>query len=99
MPFSLQLRSAAATDAHALAALAIQVWLDTYATDGVNELLGRHVLDAFTPSGFAALAQDAAGRTARSAGRFYEKPGFSLKGRTWFALGEDRHENHVFAVP
>ena len=172
MPFSLQVRPAVATDAHALAALAIQVWLDTYATDGVNDLLGRHVLDAFTPSGFSALAQDPAAallvaqndahlvgyallrfdsaqplalacntelctlyvqerftragvgtalleqarimvRERSGAGamwlavntrnqracRFYEKHGFSLKGRTWFALGEDRHENHVFAVP
>jgi diamine N-acetyltransferase len=172
MPFSLQVRPAVATDAHALAALAIQVWLDTYATDGVNDLLGRHVLDAFTPSGFAALAQDPAAallvaqndahlvgyallrfnaeqalapasntelctlyvqerftrtgigtallgqaRTAvrqrtgadslwlavntrnRRACRFYEKHGFNLKGQTWFTLGEDRHENHVLAVP
>ncbi|WP_422086628.1 GNAT family N-acetyltransferase [Variovorax sp.] len=171
MPFSLQVRPGVATDAHALAALAIQVWLDTYATDGVNDRLGRHVLDAFAPSGFAALAQDpdatllvaqndaylvgyallrfdaaqplaqlgntelctlyvqerftGAGvgtallrqaRTAvaertgadalwlavntrnRRACGFYEKHGFSLRGRTWFVLGEDRHENHVLAV-
>lgn len=58
MPFPFQVRPALAADAHALAALAIQVWLDTYATAGVNDLLGRYVLDAFTPSGFAALAQD-----------------------------------------
>ena len=174
MPLSLQVRPAVATDAHALAALAIQVWLDTYATDGVNDLLGRHVLDAFTPSGFAALAQDQAAallvaqngahlvgyallrfdaaqplapapashtklctlyvqerftragvgtallaqtratvrertgadavwlavntRNGRAC-RFYEKHGFSIKGQTWFVLGEDRHENHVLALP
>ncbi|WP_454909457.1 N-acetyltransferase family protein [Variovorax gossypii] len=172
MPLSLQVRHAVATDAHALAALAIQVWLDTYATDGVNDLLGRHVLDAFTPSGFATLAQDTAAallvaqndahlvgyallrfdaaqplapasnvelctlyvqerftragvgtalleqvratvkkrtgndalwlsvniRNRRACG-FYEKHGFGLKGTTWFVLGEDRHENHVLALP
>jgi ribosomal protein S18 acetylase RimI-like enzyme len=27
--------------------------------------------------------------------RFYEKHGFVVKGRTWFVLGEGRHENHV----
>lgn len=31
----------------------------------------------------------------RRASRFYEKQGFVVKGRTWFALGEARHENHV----
>lgn len=47
------LRPAIAADAHALAALAIQVWLDTYATDGVNDLIGRYVLTTFTPEAFA----------------------------------------------
>ena len=50
-------RPAAAADAHTLAALAIQVWLDTYATDGVNDLLGRYVLSTFTPAAFAAWSE------------------------------------------
>lgn len=166
------LRPALATDAHALAALSIQVWLSTYATDGVNDRLARHVLEAFTPPKFAALAEApdtallvaqagmhlvgyalvrfgaaqaltpacdtelctlyvqeaftgtgvgtlllrgahaAAGeRTGsdalwlsvnvrnRRACRFYEKQGFAIQGRTWFVLGEDRHENHVLGRP
>ncbi|WP_447775231.1 GNAT family N-acetyltransferase [Variovorax boronicumulans] len=60
-------RPATTADAHALAALAIQVWLDTYATDGVNDLLGRYVLSTFTPAAFAAWAEapDAALRVAQ----------------------------------
>lgn len=54
----IAVRPAVAEDAHALAALAIQVWLGTYATEGVNDLLARYVLDAFTPSKFATLTQD-----------------------------------------
>ena len=50
-------RPATAADAHTLAALAIQVWLDTYATDGVNDLLGRYVLSTFTPAAFAAWSE------------------------------------------
>ncbi|MGJ7524155.1 N-acetyltransferase family protein [Variovorax sp. GB1P17] len=52
-------RPAVASDAHTLAALAIQVWLSTYATEGVNDLLARYVLQEFTPSNFAALTEDA----------------------------------------
>ncbi|MDP9881165.1 ribosomal protein S18 acetylase RimI-like enzyme [Variovorax boronicumulans] len=50
-------RPATAADAHTLAALAIQVWLDTYATDGVNDVLGRYVLSTFTPAAFAAWSE------------------------------------------
>jgi ribosomal protein S18 acetylase RimI-like enzyme len=55
----IAVRPAVEADAHTLAALAIQVWLGTYATEGVNDLLARYVLDAFTPSKFAALTKDA----------------------------------------
>lgn len=68
MPHPLvTVRPATAADAHTLAALAIQVWLDTYATDGVNDLLGRYVLSTFTPAAFAAWAEapDAALRVAQ----------------------------------
>ena len=56
---SLQIRPAIAGDAPALAALSIQVWLGTYATEGVNELLARYVLDEFTPAAFVSLMNDA----------------------------------------
>lgn len=55
----IAVRPAVATDARTLAALAIQVWLDTYATDGVSDLLARHVLGEFTPAKFAASIEDA----------------------------------------
>jgi ribosomal protein S18 acetylase RimI-like enzyme len=57
---SLQIRPAIAADAPALAALSIQVWLGTYATEGVNELLARYVLDEFTPAAFVSLMNDSA---------------------------------------
>jgi len=52
-------RPANAADAPALAALSIQVWLATYATEGVNDLLARYVLDQFTPAAFIAWTNDA----------------------------------------
>jgi ribosomal protein S18 acetylase RimI-like enzyme len=55
----LQIRPAIAGDAPALAALSIQVWLGTYATEGVNELLARYVLNEFTPAAFVSLMNDA----------------------------------------
>lgn len=169
---ALAIRTAVAADAHALAALSVQVWLATYATEGVNDLLARYVLGEFTPPRFAALA-DAAGsallvaeadahlvgyalvrfgtrqplvptcdtelgtlyvqeaftgagvgpallQAARAAARertgsdalwlsvnarnrracrFYERQGFVIKGKAWFVLGEDRHENNVLGRP
>ncbi|WP_432725391.1 GNAT family N-acetyltransferase [Variovorax sp. W6] len=55
----LHIRPAIAADAPALAALSIQVWLGTYATEGVNDLLARYVLDEFTPAAFDAWMADA----------------------------------------
>ncbi|QNK67375.1 GNAT family N-acetyltransferase [Variovorax sp. PAMC26660] len=57
---TIAVRPAVTADAHTLAALAIQVWLSTYATEGVNDLLARYVLGEFTPSKFVALTEDAA---------------------------------------
>jgi ribosomal protein S18 acetylase RimI-like enzyme len=166
-PPEVSVRPAVAADAHALAALSIQVWLSTY-TEGVNDLFARYVLTEFTPSNFLALVEapdvsllvaevdahlvgyslvrfgvpqplvpasdselctlyvqepftrsgvgSALLQKARTvvqertgndglwlsvnvknlrACRFYEKHGFVVKGRTWFVLGEGRHENHV----
>ena len=42
-------------DAENLAALAIQVWLHTYATDGISRLISHYVLSEFTPEKFEAL--------------------------------------------
>ncbi|RQO45145.1 hypothetical protein DBV14_24145 [Variovorax sp. KBW07] len=55
----ISVRSAVEADAHTLAALAIQVWLGTYATEGVNDLLARYVLETFTPAKFAGWVKDA----------------------------------------
>ena len=50
----ISVRPAHAADAHALAALSIQVWLATY-TEGVSDLCARYVLSEFTPGKFLAL--------------------------------------------
>ncbi|MET3496678.1 GNAT family N-acetyltransferase [Variovorax boronicumulans] len=52
----ISVRAAVAADAHTLAALSIQVWLSTY-TEGVSDLLARHVMSEFTPQKFLALAE------------------------------------------
>jgi diamine N-acetyltransferase len=45
-------------DAHRLAALSIQVWLDTYAKNGIGEAVARYVLTTFSPQSFVQLAAD-----------------------------------------
>jgi|JI6StandDraft_1071083.scaffolds.fasta_scaffold42680_4 ribosomal protein S18 acetylase RimI-like enzyme len=49
------IREGAPADAEKLTALAIQVWLHTYATDGISSTISRYVLSEFTPERFAAL--------------------------------------------
>ncbi|WCE30928.1 GNAT family N-acetyltransferase [Vibrio sp. SCSIO 43137] len=46
------IREAKPTDCVDLAALSIQVWLHTYATDGVREKISRYVLNNFTEQQF-----------------------------------------------
>lgn len=54
------LRPARASDANTLAVLAAQVWLDTYATDGVSSMLADYVLQEINPAKFASrLAEPA----------------------------------------
>ena len=42
-------------DAEMLTALAIQVWLQTYATEGISSVIARYVLSEFAPERFAEL--------------------------------------------
>ncbi|AMC36020.1 GNAT family N-acetyltransferase [Janthinobacterium sp. B9-8] len=55
MDHSLVLRCATASDAQNLAALAIQVWLHTYATEGIRQDISAYVLSEFTPAKFTDL--------------------------------------------
>jgi ribosomal protein S18 acetylase RimI-like enzyme len=43
------------SDAESLAALAIQVWLHTYATEGISPSIARYVLSEFTAEKFVCL--------------------------------------------
>ena len=49
------IRPAAARDVRNLAALATQVWLHTYALEGVRDALSDYVLQELTPAKFSAL--------------------------------------------
>ncbi|MES2948925.1 MAG: GNAT family N-acetyltransferase [Pseudomonadota bacterium] len=51
-------RRATAADAQNLAALAIQVWLHTYATDGIRSAISQYVLSAFTAETFLRQIHD-----------------------------------------
>ena len=52
------IRSANDKDATILAALAIQVWLHTYAEEGLDHAIADYVLTEFTPQKFSEILQD-----------------------------------------
>lgn len=52
MQLETSLRAGVQDDADCLAALAIQVWLDTYATEGIRQSIAQFVLSEFTPTKF-----------------------------------------------
>lgn len=54
----MEIRPARAEDAQNLAALAIQVWLHTYATEGLRKALSGYVLATFTTEGFRRRMED-----------------------------------------
>jgi diamine N-acetyltransferase len=49
------LRAAVDTDALCIGVLATQVFLDTYATDGIRPSVAREVLEYFSPAAVSAL--------------------------------------------
>lgn len=53
-----QLREAGSEDASALAALSIEVWLSTYAEEGVSKTYGDHLMATFTKDTFLRDLQD-----------------------------------------
>ena len=55
---ALLVRAAIRSEAEALSALSIQVWLQTYATDGVSQTLARHVLNTYSPAQFMQWISD-----------------------------------------
>jgi diamine N-acetyltransferase len=59
MPIKPTIRHAVPADAECLSVLATQVWLHTYATDGVSNVIAQYVLAEFSAAKFAAiLAQE-----------------------------------------
>jgi ribosomal protein S18 acetylase RimI-like enzyme len=55
----MQLRRAEAADALCLGALATQVFLDTYATEGIRRDLAREAINGYSPESFARLLSEA----------------------------------------
>ncbi len=53
----MNIRPCRRSDAAPLAALAIQVWLHTYAREGINGPMARFVLEQFTPDYFRRIQQ------------------------------------------
>lgn len=51
------IRSATYADAQSLAALSIQVWLDTYAVEGLRQEYAEYALSTFTETYFVSLLQ------------------------------------------
>ena len=58
MPLDPHLRAASSADAQNLASLATQVFLHTYATEGISRVISGHVMEMFTPERFSALIAD-----------------------------------------
>jgi len=58
MCHSFHIRSGRSEDANLLAVLATQVWLHTYATDGINGEIAEYVLSEFTPERYLALLSE-----------------------------------------
>ena len=52
------IRPATPADMECLTALAIQVWLHTYATDGIRSSIAHYVLTEYTPEHFAHIIAD-----------------------------------------
>jgi ribosomal protein S18 acetylase RimI-like enzyme len=55
----INIRSAVLEDAETLAVLAIQVWLTTYAFDGIHPSFARYLSNVFTTAEFSRLIGDA----------------------------------------
>lgn len=60
MRHNFRVRSGRPGDANRLAALAVQVWLHTYATDGINDEIAQYVLSEFTPVKYLQSLSEAA---------------------------------------
>jgi diamine N-acetyltransferase len=59
MDLTYSLRPAVPEDAARIAVLGAQVWMHTYATAGVSEVIAQYVLATFTPEKMHALLSDA----------------------------------------
>jgi diamine N-acetyltransferase len=57
MRHSLAIRTGGLEDADCLAVLATQVWLHTYATDGISDEISKYVLSELTPAKFIEFMQ------------------------------------------
>jgi len=61
-PDDITIRKARPADAASLSVLATEVWLDTYAVDGITPPFAAHVLDAYSRARFEKMLDDPAVR-------------------------------------
>jgi len=99
-PSQAIVRSARDADAARIAVLATQVWLHTYATDGISAAIADYTRTELTPDKYLAIQNDSlahiwvAERGAYLIG-FYMHQGYTKQGVTAFKIGSQRHENFV----
>jgi hypothetical protein len=92
----ISFRMACLADVQNLAALTIQVWLHTYAKDGVHHDISAYVLIEFTPKKFAALNNNPRVNSNNiRAISFYVHQAFVQHGVTYFEFGGNQYENKV----
>lgn len=95
---AVSLRVADANDALCIAVAGTQVFLDTYAPDGIRPTLAREVLDHFSTAAVAALLRDPATTfvVAESSGHLL---GFVqwTRGATIYRFQDEQYENRVLA--
>lgn len=88
----MQIRPGRAEDATNLSALAIQVWLQTYATGGISSKISRFVLSEFSVKNFEALL------ARRSARVFVASVGENLVGYAVVSFGSQCPEDERVRV-
>jgi hypothetical protein len=55
----MQIRAGRTGDVDRLAVLAAQVWLHTYATDGINDEIAQYVLSELRPEKYVLIGREA----------------------------------------
>ena len=58
----MEIRDASRSDANSIAVLAVAIWIDTYASDGITDEFSQYVVNELTPEKIEAAITDEASR-------------------------------------